>query len=670
MDEDHTAWLQAAVGLPRSKDYQTVTHASHVALSQYQGTSKPPAVGDDDLERRRQLIESLLYSKSFIVSYQVVLVGLLLLIAAFHWAQKIQRARRRHRPSKNVKSKVIDKPPPLIIARRDDSSDESVSSSSSSSTLQGSSTPLGSVEKEQAHSERQPLLPKSASFRRTTQSSATSTLYNRMKAWLIYRPLRKPFIGSLPSNGTTLLITLFTLLNLFYLLYAIPFTNKNISFVLSDRAGLVFVANLPWLYLLSAKNQPIKLLTGHSYEALNIFHRRLGEIMCTVAVVHFIGIFVLWYQFFLPAGLTLGQFLLHKIIWLGLATFVCYQLIYATSRESFRRWWYEIFLASHVVLQLAALILLFFHHSGSRPYVLISLGIFIVDRLVFRLAIKTRPYKTTLTVLDDGATVLVSANWTPPRSTIINSLFPNLRRGWKPTDHVFLSIPALGPSHKLQAHPFTIASAAPVEGEGGQYAWFSLLIRAQDGFSRDLLHYAQRHNSVTSYIDGPYGSSHARELLSTSAQSIVVAGGSGIAVAFPLLWALLNPSLDRAKDPETASGPTGRRKVCLLWVVHSREHVAWLPQERIDELVSWGLEVVTPPPTADAGRPDVPSIINGWVADFEDDAKREEWGKHVLGDIGVVVSGPDGLNREVRNLCSAMVKQDRDVNVAVEKFGW
>jgi hypothetical protein len=40
-------------------------------------------------------------------------------------------------------------------------------------------------------------------------------------------------------------------------------------FILADRAGLMFVVNLPVLYVLAAKtNQPIKLLTGWSYEGL------------------------------------------------------------------------------------------------------------------------------------------------------------------------------------------------------------------------------------------------------------------------------------------------------------------------------------------------------------------------------------------------------------------
>jgi len=38
--------------------------------------------------------------------------------------------------------------------------------------------------------------------------------------------------------------------------------------------------------------------------------------------------------------------------------------------------------------------------------------------------------------------------------------------------------------------------------------------------------------------------------------------------------------------------------------------------------------------------------------------------------VSVVVSGPDGLNRTVRNECARMIRKGIKVEVAVEKFGW
>jgi hypothetical protein len=40
------------------------------------------------------------------------------------------------------------------------------------------------------------------------------------------------------------------------------------------------------------------------------------------------------------------------------------------------------------------------------------------------------------------------------------------------------------------------------------------------------------------------------------------------------------------------------------------------------------------------------------------------------GRTGVVVSGPEGLVRGVRNGVAGMVRKGADVRVSVEKFGW
>ncbi|KAF2267938.1 hypothetical protein CC78DRAFT_530363 [Lojkania enalia] len=479
-----------------------------------------------------------------------------------------------------------------------------------------------------------------------------------------YQPRSIPIINkALPPNQVSLLVLAFLALNIFYNLYLIPFSLPYL-FVFADRCGLIFSANLPLLYLLAAKSQPIKFLTGYSYECLNIFHRRVGELLCIEALLHFLGMMFVWYGMLRHLGFTLAHFLLNRLAGLGLGTFIAYQLLYFTSLRSFRQQCYEIFLASHIFLQAAGLALLFFHYHTSQPYVAISLAIFLTDRLVFRLWLKSSSHPATLTVLEDDETVLLSSNWdiSKHRSTFLPK---SMTHGWKPNDHIFLTIPQLSTKHTLQSHPFTIFSAAPIEhlvnepDQQSGHAWFSLLIRAQydSGFTRILLDYARMHRSTRIRLDGPYGSSNALDILSSSETSIVVAGGSGIAVAYPLLWALLHPTSSTSSDIEVGTSPSlaKRNNVKLLWIIHSASHRTWLPEDKLKELQTWGLEFLITPPTGEIGRPDVNSILNQWVS---------------VQGTGVVVSGPDGLVRDVRNICAAMVRRGEDVKMQVEKFGW
>lgn len=630
----------------------------------------------DQLAYFIRLVTAIRDGRRITTTYNIVVLFIITLLAIRYWSGKARAWKKRERQTDVIQ------PYAGTVPEAGDANPSS-RSSSSSSTLEGTATPPKGTKDDTTHAERDiermPLLPRGP-LRISRKPS--KSVRNLISAWLMYQPRPIPVVNKiLPSNGTSLFILAFFVLNVFYHLYRVPL-QPEYFFAFADRAGCIFIVNLPLLYLLAAKNQPLKLLAGCSYESLNIFHRRLGELLCIEAAVHSAGMlaFQLWLAPDWLLDETIWEFLRHRIILLGIGAFVSYELLYLTSLASFRQRWYELFLASHVFLHAAALILLWFHHSASRPYVAVSLAIFALDRIVWRLIIKSTVVNADLTVPPDGDTILLSANWDffprPPVkqsnrwSSLVHCLGwtrGNVREGWKPNDHVFLTVPALGRTHALQTHPFTIASAAPVpSSEGAAHAWFSLLIRAQSGFTTDLLHYAHRHRSVLARLDGPYGSSHALHTLDTADDVILVAGGSGIAVAFPLVWALLmddNTKVTNGPFPSQVDSVMTRvpsRRVHLLWIVHSHEHRHWLPSALLDDLVSAGLDLVIPGPTAVDGRPNVGGYVAEWIFDS---TSRER-------DVGVLVSGPDGLNRVVRNTCAGALARGADVRLVVEKFGW
>lgn len=593
--------------------------------------------------RFRKLVEAILFGRRFLKTYNLVLLGILAIFTIWHWGEKLALHKKRRR---------IDSTKQAEDTRN---AGEAEAWSSSSSTIEGNATPpeaAGRRKVDEAN-ETSPLL---SSGRPSQNASMLWHPYYAIKSILQYQPPPIPvFNKTLPSNTVSLLVTGWLVLILFYNLFRMPLSFFYL-FVFADRCGIIFISNLPLLYLLAAKNQPMKLLTGYSYESLNVFHRRVGEVMCLEALLHFLGMFAVWFGLLRHIGFTLTKFIFNRVVLLGLAAFIAYELIYFTSLGSFRQRWYEIFLGLHIVLQFAGLVFLWFHHYTSRPYVGVSMAIFLVDRLVYRLWLKASTHPATLTVLEDDETLLLSANWEvhDKKNTLLSK---NMRNGWKPNEHIFISVPALSKKHAIQSHPFTIFSAAPTTTPDaqGKHAWFSLLIRAQaqSGFTHQLLQYARQHSHTRIRLDGPYGSSHALDVLEASSTAILIAGGSGIAVAYPLLYALLCPT---SSDPESAS-PKSKRKVKLLWITHSPTHRLWIPESKMQELQNWGLDVLVPPPTALAGRPDVKDVLRGWIGSE-------------AGSSGVVVSGPDGLVRDVRNICAGLIWSGKDVNVQVEKFGW
>ncbi|RYO96494.1 hypothetical protein DL765_011583 [Monosporascus sp. GIB2] len=405
------------------------------------------------------------------------------------------------------------------------------------------------------------------------------------------------------------------------------------------------------------KNQPLKVLTGYSYETLNIFHRRLSELMCLAAAVHFAGM-VAWVGWWAPGFLQPDQswssFFAHPLVIYGVVTFAACELRYVTSLGTFRQRWYETFLACHIPLQVIALVYLWLHFFTASPYVCAALVIPLVDRLVYRLWLRSETVSADLSVLEDGKTVLLSANWDIPRRRSSWGCFglagKNTRHGWHPADHVFVTIPELGRGHALQAQPFTIASAAPdtnaASPDAPAHAWLNLLIRVHSGFTSDLLRHARLNGRASVRLDSPYESRDALDIARGSHTAVLVASGSGIAVVFPLVW-----------DLARGSAATTRRKVMLYWAIHSRAQLLWIPEGRLDKLRWRGVHVTIPDPTAEAGRPDVPAYVAGLAS-------------AASGMVGTVVSGPDGLNRSVRNVYAQAIRRGADARLRVEKFGW
>lgn len=610
------------------------------------GDSQPP--GRDP--RLRKLIEKVLWSRRFILTYHVVILGFVVVLSASHWTSKAIRWKRKRVSRLQVLKNEDEYDGDARTIKPVSLSNEDVRLvySSGSSTIEGTSSPP-----RKAIDESTPLLAPGISKR------SGKSFVSFVKAILIYQPRPIPVIDKLlPSNGTSIVVLAFLGLNLFYIFYDIGI-NVIDFVVLADRLGLVFSANIPLLYILAAKNQPLKFLTGRSYESLNIFHRRLGELLCLEGFFHSVGFLVVWYVLFRPSGFGLVRFLLLRRNLIGVGMLFAYELLYFTSLGSFRQRWYELFLGFHVIFQILALLGLYFHHHTGRPYALAALVIFLLDRIVHRLSMKSMTAEARTKILEDEDTVKISsAIILRQRSGFLGLFGKSIYSGWQATDHIFVTVPSLSRKHILQAHPFTIASGAPRPGD--EVARMDLIIRAQDGFSRDLLNAARLHKTLKIRIDGPYGSSHAREMLEDSDLALLVAGGSGIAVSWPLIQYLLD--INRSSDTEIAPAFSLRnQKVVLIWVIHETAHISWLGRKALAEAELLGAEIIIPRATEEIGRPHLKRMISDLV-----DLHAGQRGKKT----SVVASGPDSMGRLVRNTCAGLVRDGKDVDVAIEKFGW
>lgn len=659
-----------------SKPIATLTEAHNATFSLY---------GEKEVDMHKLVHES----RDFLWTYVPVQIGFLFAFTVLHWGRRIQSWRRGR--EKRVRldhdgelAKSSPEEAEIIFnyhGRRDGSAGRDLPPSASA--IRG--IPRFPMTPNLEPEEQRPLLSGAEIDRSRIPPGRLLIIRRQLKAWLVYQPKPIPFFNkSLPSNGTSVTILVLICIEIFYSFYIVYFSIPTI-FIFADRTGLLFAANLPLLYLLAAKNQPIRVLTGYSYEALNIFHRRLGEIMVLLGLIHSVSMFVDWY--ISSTEESLMRYLSSDIILWGIGTLVAYELLYVTSLGSFRQRCYELFLGLHIILQTVALLFLWFHSSRSRPFVYASLSIFLVDRLIYRMGLKKRVVKGMLEVKDDQDTVVLRARLSKSAGKQHRRwnhfLSHDIRAGWKATEHVFLTVPCLSSKHALQAHPFTIASRAP--GAGDTELDLELIIRKQEGFCKHLLQYAKENNDNCHLplvkLDGPYGSQSAVHLVQECIFSIIVAGGSGIAVTWPLVWSAIDPThYDAGKrnvdsENELSSSDTPK-KILFIWIIRNSSYLSWLGSEKLESLCSVpGVDVVIPPATAHNGHPDLRTIITSWISSVVAkpfsalDARSQ--GNAAGTKIGIVCSGPDSLNRDVRNLGSLLLSQGQlDVSVEIEKFGW
>jgi len=617
-----------------------------------------PERGFDDLRKGSA------FSIKLMNTYNFVILGIVLLVGIVHWHGQIAGWRRRRTARLIEKANNAYDEDPLVRIISSESAMELNLSASETSSSVSSTVNVGlapdTVEITDDE-EDSPMLAFKSRRRRFPW-----IIVDSIRGFLAYQPRPIPFFNkTLPANDSTLAGILFIALNFFYLFFNIHFKKPDVDvIILSHRASLVFIVNLPLLYLFSAKTQPLSFITGYSYESLNILHRRLGELLCLSAFIHGSLMFAGFFTLFRYVGFTLYTFIVNRTVLTGISALIVYETLYFTSLASFRARWYELFLGIHIIFQVAALALLFFHDRNTRPYVGAAVGIFVLDRLMYRIGMKSTTIIADVSVAEDGQTVILSAS-IPYRapSLLPKALGHDITHGWRATDHVFLTCPTLAPKHILQAHPFTILSPSPrslvPSLTPGDVMQLDLLIRAHDGFTSDLLKHALVNRSLKIRLDGPYGGSHARDALEGASQAILVAGGSGIAVVWPLVHFLLSRS-PLSSDVEFASKERmQQQRITFIWVVQKASHLSWLSAKEIEEVRSMDVEVIIPPPTEEKGRPDLRGMIVERVGEMEGN-----------GRTSVVASGPDEMGRGVRNACAELVGRGERVGVVVEKFGW
>ncbi|KAJ7266988.1 ferric reductase NAD binding domain-containing protein [Mycena haematopus] len=360
----------------------------------------------------------------------------------------------------------------------------------------------------------------------------------------------------------------------------------------ANRAALIAATQLPLLVALGTKNNILTLLTGISFEKLNILHRIAARVLCVLLWVHAAG----------HEGIHSGPAGNIKSLeepWFrcGILAISSLTLLCLFSVKPLRSRAYEFFLISHFFMALIFLGAAYYHanNTGLGYYIWPSLLVWGLDRFLrfIRIFVVNGGYLTLLNT-KTSSSLRAKIEVISPQFLRVTVRRPDYFR-WSPGQLAYLSIPSVS-AMPWEAHPFTIASiggsiprakeipsredSSSEKGDSvvsevvavedlppsGYNKRLVFLLRVHDGFTRRLLHAADSPTALdhtfNAYIDGPYCSPPSIRGFGTV---LLFGGGSGISFIFPLL-------LDVIKGANTGTNPTCR-KVVMIWAIRHQEQI-------------------------------------------------------------------------------------------------
>ncbi|KAL6822747.1 ferric reductase like transmembrane component domain-containing protein [Trichoderma sp. SZMC 28015] len=290
---------------------------------------------------------------------------------------------------------------------------------------------------------------------------------------------------------------------------------------LATRSGWMSLACMPFIFATASKTNWITLLTGVSYEKLQVFHRWISYAFFVLALMHTFPFIVYHIRFHDMQHHFSSNLVFY---WTGIVALIFQAWLTFASHSTIRNLGYEFFKMTHLIA-VVLFMLTFFWHCGFR---LSSWDYFIATAAVY---VPCYVYPWLRTYFEYGvgqkAQLLVEDNG------FIRITVP-VKFNWKPGQHCFLRFTSFGLLHTLSSHPFTICSL-PAVGPNEQ-SELVFYIRQGTGLTATLQQHAleQPGSSVPVLIDGPYGGINEQQYYD-GGHLLVIAGGSGAGWCFPFI---------------------------------------------------------------------------------------------------------------------------------------
>ncbi|OOF99774.1 hypothetical protein ASPCADRAFT_203576 [Aspergillus carbonarius ITEM 5010] len=479
-------------------------------------------------------------------------------------------------------------------------------------------------------------------------------------------------MGTLPSRFHSFLLVGIVVMNVVLCVVTVPYgsSETTVAGLIRNRTGTMATVNLIPVVLMAGRNNPLITLLQVPFDTFNLIHRWLARIVVLQSLAHV-------FAWAIPKaqksgwdviGMVFGEssFMLN-----GLIAACAFTALLVHSPSPIRHAFYETFLHLHMVLVALSFGFLWLHLDGmvSQNYLLVAVIFWALERAarVFIILYRNCGRESTTAHIEalPGDAMRITLKMARPWA-------------FHPGQHIYLYIPSVG---WWMSHPFSVGWSEAEEfpaGEKGipmtqqdlvslKKTTISLLVRRRTGFTDKLFQRAQKSTggrvSLRAFAEGPYGSIHTMDSYGTV---MLFAGGVGITHQVPFVRHLVKGF---------AEGTVAARRVTLVWIIQSPEHLEWirpwmtsiLAMDRRREVLRIMLFITRPRNTKEIqspsatvqmfpGRPNVDTLVGLEV-------------ENQIGAMGVLVCGNGSLSDDVRRVCRK--KQDQtQVDFIEESFTW
>ncbi|KAH6633721.1 ferric reductase [Boeremia exigua] len=480
-------------------------------------------------------------------------------------------------------------------------------------------------------------------------------------------------MGTLPSRLQSFFLIGYFAVNVGFCVWKIDYSSFAAGAgELLSRSGVMAVMNMIPLFLLAGRNNPIIKLTGISFDTMNLIHRWFGRIVVLEAIAHTVCWIANKVQSkgwaAVQASITHSEFIMTGLIGTVAFTFLLLQ-----SPSPVRHSFYEVFLHGHIAGAAVALGAVWVHLK-ARPQQLMLYGV-----VALWAAERTMRFARLImnNVGKGGSTADIDVL---PGDAL--RITVKMARPWsfRPGQHAYLYMPSVG---LWTNHPFSIAWSEEEEDPHHidekslpmtsndlalqkSKTSMSFIVRRRTGFTDKLFQKANLSASgrisIPCFAEGPYGG----EDLSSYGTVMLWAAGIGITHQVPHVRDIV---------AGYANGTVATRRLTLVWIIQSPEHLEWirtwmthiLAMPRRREILKILLFVTRPRSTKEIhspsssvqmfpGRPNVQSLV--------DQEMHEGIGAACVTTCGTGALADD-LRRAVRNR-----EMQWNVDFREESFSW